>query len=115
MLKYTKELFKKEKNEPIGEGLTKEQKKKYKRQFLKTWFTGILMSVVYLAGIVGFIAETFENGIHHLSLVIIISYFFIKTIREIGEEGRTIEERIQKRIIKNKKQQKKDEKETKEN
>ena len=99
-------LFKREQTEesPIGEHLTKEQKKKYRKQYIGLMASALLISFVYIVAIAGIVEIMFKyDGVFFISVVFLLMALesFINKIDGWGLEMELIIERIKKRSIKN--------------
>lgn len=94
----------------VKENLTKEQRKKYTKQFLKTSFYTISITGIFAYGMIDLIYQTFQTkNITYLMLFVIAGRIFIEIIIYYLEETRLIKERIYRRIEKNQKQKTKQE------
>lgn len=117
MLRYVREFFRifrlfsnDRTNEELGvaEDLTREQRKKYRNQYIGIATTAFLVTAVYLAGVViGVQGLLVQKNMIYFAIVILLVRDFERLAKEWRYEIDLIQERIYKRSIKNKKQQKK--------
>lgn len=92
--------------EGIAEGLTKEQKKKYKRQYISIMFSATILVTIYLLAINELMGIFFINKqLWALAVIVLIIRFCVNDILESKEEIELIKERIEKRKKKNKKKE----------
>lgn len=82
-------------------GLTEEQKKKYRKQYTGIIITTLLLTFVYGGAIVELIAV--GMSLVHITLVVIILKEIVTTLSYSAEEITLIEERMHRRAKKNKK------------
>lgn len=105
MLEYLKfwEFLKRPIGKPFGEGLTPDQKRKYRRQFYDIYFKAFIMSVVFLSGFVYFIGLIFSQNLGYISIAVLLFMTYVQLIEEWINQVDIILERIQRRVKKNKK------------
>lgn len=90
----------------LTEGLTEEQIKKYRKQYLDVAFDMFLFSITYIISVVILINMFFNKQFWTLALVILILKDYNNLVKKLSDESELIVERIKKRKIKNKKQNK---------
>lgn len=103
MFEYLKAVFKRN-GETLQHTLTKEQKTKYRKQYLSNLTSGLLYTIVYLGSIVTLIVFFFEKQFWTLAIIITLARDYARILQDLKDEIELIEQRIQKRSKKNLKQ-----------
>lgn len=102
---FTNVLFwRKLSSQPIAENLTNEQKRKYRNQYLKVMVSTFLIAFVYISSMVYIIKQFFLGEFWMLAVFLVLARDFYRVVFYSGEEIALIEERIERRAKKNKRQ-----------
>lgn len=90
--------------EALGLELTDEQRKKYRKQYLRLAYNTYIISLTYILGTMGLIYFFFQGNIWALAIVVVLLRDYKKLTLEWKAEVELIQERIEKRVKKNRKQ-----------
>jgi hypothetical protein len=107
-MEYMKNLmfWKKESEikEKIADGLTDEQKNKYRKQYMKLAYNTFILSLVYILGVISLISNLFMNNqMWTIAVVVVLLRDYVNLTDKWGHESELIIERINKRKAKNRK------------